>query len=345
MFIYIDESGNFSRPRHGDHAYSCAGALTISERKHGEVLKSFKTLKRRWGRVGDEVKGRELDEHQTSQVIGMLVSNRVKFHACVTDTLLNTHEMLASRKVGQAELLLAGTSDQIHSNFIKEFSAIGKNLCEMSDQLFVQLNVMIQLINAHLHDVMIHYAKFSPKELGAFRWVVDQKNDRETKYEAVWKSLLPAFIHGQQFYGAFDEKIVLLEGGNYDYFDRFRRKLNKWPSHLPEPRPGIRNDTNIDVADIYPILRESFLLGDSSLHLGLQLADIVTNALRRAIVGNLQESGWCELGRLMFKWKGCPVQFVHFDDGTGKDIELNDAYAVSVANKISENAGFVLNES
>ncbi len=292
--------------------------------------------------MGDEVKGRELDEYQVSQVIRMLVSNRVKFHACVTDMLFNTHETLALRKVGQAKLLLANTSEQIHSNFIKEFSAIGKDLCEMSDQLFVQLHIMILLINAHLHDVMIHYAKFDPKELGAFRWVADKKNDRETKYEAVWKSLLPAFIHGRQFYGDFEDKIVFLEGGNYDYFSRFRRKLNKWPDHLPEPRPGISNDTNIDAADLYPILRESFLLEDSRVHLGLQLADIVTNALRRAIVGNLKEAGWSELGRLMFKWKECPVQFVHFHDGTGRGIEINDACAVSVANKIADNAGFVL---
>lgn len=342
MFIYIDESGSFSHPQRDEHAYACAGALTLPERTHGKILKTFKTLCRRWGRTGEEVKGRELDEKQVRQVIEMLVACRAKFHACVTDMALTTKELLDIRKKVQAEHLLANITDQHHPNLVRQLRDLGERLREMPDQLFVQLCVMTQLINAHLHDAMIFFANDAPEELISFRWVVDRKNDKETSYEATWRTLLTPFIHGRQFSDHFEDKIFFLKGGNYEYCARFFQRLDQWPDHLPEQKPGLREKTGIHVVDIRPILQESFSLRDSHSCLGLQLADVVTNALRRALIGNLQPEGWSDMGRLMIRWEGQCVKVVHFGDGHQKPAPLDDEYAARVIMRINDRAGFVL---
>lgn len=342
MFIYIDESGTFSHPQRDRHAYACAGALTIPERRHGPVLKSFKTLTRHWGRIGQEIKGRELNERQVNEVIRLLDENHVKFHACVTDMLLNTKELLEFRKKTQAEYLLAHITDQHHPNLVHKLRDIGTRICEMSDQLFVQLCMMIHLVNAQLHDVMIYFAKYGPEDLGTFRWIADRKNDRETSYEDLWQTLLPFFIQGRQFADEFEDKIVFLKGGNYDYCKRFFLQVDKWPNYLPEPKPGIREKNGIDIVDIRPILKESFTLADSRDRLGLQLADVVTNALRRALIGNLQADGWTDLGRLMFRWKDNSVRLVHFGDGKHKHVDIDDEHVARVIMEITKKAGFVL---
>ena len=340
MFIYIDESGSFSYPRQHRHSYACTGALTIPERRHSAVLKGFKTLTRKWGQVGQEIKGRELDERQVAQVIELLVGNDVKFHACVTDLLHYSPESVASRKDEQAKRLFSNITDRHHPNLVRQIQNAADKIRRIPDQLFLQLCMMMELINAQLHDVMIYFSHKAPPELGSFRWVTDRKDREKTAYEELWQNLLPAVIQGQQFSNDFQNKIVFLEGGNYDYCSRFFKKIEKWPDYLPEQSPGLREKTNIDVIEIGPVLKESFTLRDSREKPGLQLADIVTNALRRAMMGNLQLKGWADLGALMFRWKNKSVRLIHL---AGKQsVQMDDRYAARVIMTITRKAGFVV---
>ncbi len=41
-----------------------------------------------------------------------------------------------------------------------------------------------------------------------------------------------------------------------------------------------------------------------------ELADIVANTARLALMGNLQFQGWSKLGELLFYWKDTSIQFV-----------------------------------
>jgi hypothetical protein len=342
MFIYIDESGTFAYPRTHRHSYACAGALTIPERRHGTVLKSFKTLTRKWGLLGKEIKGRKLNETQVAQVIHLLIENGAKFHACATDMLYYTPSLVNSRKDEQAKRLLANVTDQHHPNLVHQLNDIGDKIRQMPDQLFIQLCVMIDLVNTHLHDMMIYFAKQEPSELGSFRWVADRKGNDKTIYEELWQDLLTPVIQGRQFSDDFNNKIIFLEDGDYDYCQKFFLRLDKWPDYLPEQEPGLRKSTDIDAIDIGHVLKESFTLADSADKPGLQLADIVTNTLRRALMGNFQVSGWSELGRLMFRWKDKAVQLVHFGDPQQPSIQMDDKYATNVIKTITSKAGFVI---
>jgi hypothetical protein len=342
MFIYIDESGTFAYPKSMRHSYACAGALTISERRHRAVLKSFKSLKRTWGIGMSEAKGRDLAEREIAQVIEMLVENNVKFHACATDVLYHPPAVLMSRKIIQASRLLANVTPKHQPELILELEEIGETIRTMSDQLFLQFCVMIELVNSHLHDMMLYFAKDDPMALGNFRWVVDRKGKDVTTYENTWKILLSPFIHGRQFSSDFESRIVFLEGGNYDHCQRFFKRIDNWPDHLPVRVTGLDQKTGIDIVDISLVLGESFTFSDSAETLGLQLADIVTNALRRAMMGNLRQEGWVDLGRLMFRWKDKCVRLVRFCDDTQPSIPLDDDNCIKAIRLITQRAGYVI---
>jgi hypothetical protein len=338
MFIYIDESGTFAAPRSQKHSYTCAGALTISERRHSAVLKSFKTLKRGWGLKCLEVKGRDLNEPQIAQVIKMLVENNVKFHACATDMLLNSPQVVFSWKADLISRLSANLTDRHHPELVQQVTNTANAIRSMPDQLFLQLVVMIELVNSHLHDMMIHFAQQDPPELGKFRWIVDRKDKKITEYENTWRTLLPPCIKSRQSSDGPHNWIRFIPGGNYGHFKRFCKRIDKWPDHLPAQSPGLRERTGIEVMDINLVLHESFMFAGSTEKPGLQLADIITNALRRAMMGHLQHQGWSELGRLMFKWRSGCVRLLHFGNGT---LPVDDDCA-RVLTRIAERAGFVV---
>jgi hypothetical protein len=342
MFIYIDESGTFAHAAENRHSYACVGALTVPERSHRTLLKGFKRLKRLWGRQGQEIKGRELDEKKVAGILMLLLENGTKFHACATDMLYNRAPTVGVIKDEQANQLLANITDQHHPNLVEQLVEVGNKIRNLPDQLFIQLCLMIELINAHLHDVIIFFAGEDPTELRSFHWVADRKNKSKTTYEDLWHTLLAPVIQGQQFSSDFYKKIVFLNGGNYEYFKRYVKRVKKWPDYLPEQSPGLRSKTDIEVVDIGPILKESFTLADSAEKQGLQLADVVTNALRRAMMGNLQFDGWSELGRLMFKWKNKSIRLIHFGETNQPSIKTNDPLCSKVIMAITRRAGFVI---
>jgi hypothetical protein len=59
------------------------------------------------------------------------------------------------------------------------------------------------------------------------------------------------------------------------------------------------------------MLSERFSFGDSQHSAGLQLADIVVNAYRRAIVGNLGIAGWKRLGKLLLRFENRAAELIY----------------------------------
>ena len=345
MFIYIDESGTFSYPRSRKHSYACAGALTIPESMHGGILKSFKTLKRRWGRVRDETKGRELNESQISEIVQLLADRGAKYHACATDMSHSAPASTALRKEVQAQKLSANITESHNPQLVTSLTQIAERLKGISDQLFLQLCVMTELINMQLCDSLIYFAHTNPRELSKFRWIADRKGESKTTYEELWLTLLPGFVHGQQFSGESRNKIVFLKGADYSHCERFFRRLDAWPKHLPEQSPGLRGRTNIPALDLGLLLTESFTLADSRDKPGIQLADILTNALRRALTGHLKLEGWGEIGRLMFWNKGSAVRLLQLGDWNHGDLLLNDKRAAEVLKTIAAKAQCIVRQS
>lgn len=79
------------------------------------------------------------------------------------------------------------------------------------------------------------------------------------------------------------------------------------------------------------MFREHFCFSSEPLP-GLELADIVTNCLRRSLVGNLREEGWLPLRDLMINRRDTTVRPValHY-----KDKVVSQSYS-TVLNQLSD---------
>lgn len=136
----------------------------------------------------------------------------------------------------------------------------------------------------------------SPPEAGAFKWVIDAKDITKTKYESAWELIAGGLIQSR----CLESPGVMVEEGDYSHFKRFFMRSQKWPAHLPPPnsrnpsKPGM-------ILNLSKILHESLRFADSQATPGLQLADIITNAFRRALMGRLQVVGYRRMGELMLR--------------------------------------------
>jgi hypothetical protein len=88
---------------------------------------------------------------------------------------------------------------------------------------------------------------------------------------------------------------AMLPGGDYRHFQRFI--FDELPAYLRDVAPPGDRTYGAGV-DLQLMYGESFRFS-SKPEPGLGLVDIVTNALRRALVDNLGEAGWLPLRGLM----------------------------------------------
>ena len=134
--------------------------------------------------------------------------------------------------------------------------------------------------------------------------MIDGKDVTKTKYEAAWELIAGGLLQGRNL----ESPGIMAEEGDYSHFARFLILGKPWPAHLPAPtsrnlsKPGAM--TNLSM-----ILYESLAFADSEKTIGLQLADIVTSAFRRAMMGRCQIHGYYNLGMLMRRVEKDPYEF------------------------------------
>jgi hypothetical protein len=98
--------------------------------------------------------------------------------------------------------------------------------------------------------------------------------------------------------------------GNYSHFSRFHSEMgisdyykqfiNNLPNDAPPP------------IDLKKLLTESFRFS-SQPEMGLELVDVVTNAVRRALVGNLSHDGWKDIASIMIHEPPHCLQFISLE--------------------------------
>ena len=121
---------------------------------------------------------------------------------------------------------------------------------------------------------------------------MDAKNERITPYEQLWLDTVKASLQAKSF----KSPLIQLLEGDYSHFDQFCAESPEAPKHL---RNAVKNPKPFRYIDINQIFSGKIIFEQSESNLGVQLADILTISLRRAMNGNLQVDGWGNLGRLM----------------------------------------------
>lgn len=293
MHIFIDESGPFVVPKTDKWSVCCMAALVIPDSHYIEIVENFKALKSVWNAEGKEVKGKELNEREISSVIQMLGRYDVLFEATTIDMGLQSDDAIGRHKEAQAQNITENLTSAHHPSLVEESTQLQFKLRQLSNQLYIQFVLGVALLGKALQDATLYYVQRRPAELGCFRWVIDAKDKTTTGYEVLWLNMIRPILMSQSF----EQPLNMLKGADYSSFQKFQGVLPKVPEFLM----GVVNErTPYEYTDITKLLRD-LEFRNSEEEPGIQLVDILCNALRRAMNGNLRRHGWETLGCLMVR--------------------------------------------
>ncbi len=293
MHIFIDESGTFTGVGADAPAVSTLGALILASHRLPKLFRKYERLRVNFPKNSKgEVKGSKLDEAQVAAVVELLWKNGAIFCASMIDLAGHTVEEIAAHRERRGASLAANLTDGHTRELRSGIAALQDRMARFSNQLYVQGVVTIDLLNRVMQDMIVYHCQRFPKELAEFHWVIDAKDSAVvTDWEDWWSKTLVIWLQAMSL----ERPGAMLPGGDYRHFRRFI--FDELPAYLRDVAP-LGDRTYGAGVDLQLMYGESFRFS-SEPEPGLELVDIVTNALRRALVGNLGESGWLPLRRLM----------------------------------------------
>lgn len=278
MYIFIDEAGIFIDPAQTKkHNVSMIGALVIPEQYYSQIMQCMKEIKEEWGYEG-EVKGSKLKESQVAQLVTMLLEYNVLYVVVACETALLTPLALKWHKNNFARHILSNISKFHHPNMVNQIMEMSFAIEKFSNQLYVQYILMLDLI-VRIHQYStLYYAQCLPAELGSFHWIIDAKEKNGmTPVELWWKEILNPCLQGMSI----KEPLIFLEGADYSFYEKYNTPYG---------------------SDINKIM-EGLNFQSSSAHDGLQLVDVLTTVLRKALNNKFEYHGWQDIGKLMKKFR------------------------------------------
>ena len=302
MHFFIDESGSFTLAP-DPHAISLVGALVVPDARLTSLEEKYARLRADLPKEGDEVKGRLLSENQIADVVTLLSRHQVLFEATAVDMGSAAHNAgdVAAHQAAQAEGITRHLTPDHHPNIHREMADLRRRLEEMSPQLYVQSAATFALIERVVQNATLYYAQRIPKELAAFHWVIDGKDkERITDWESWWSyGVRPALQ-----YQSLKKPLAMLRDADYSHFQRFQTKMADYLKPHIESSSKSEDATNINL-----LMTESFRFSASNVP-GLELVDILANATRRALVGNLDVRGWRDIPSLMIHDRRHYIQLI-----------------------------------
>lgn len=324
MKIFIDESGVFKKNDKSEFSVSCVGALIIADCHFPKLIKKYEKLRESFPQTASgEVKGKNLNEEQVAKVIDLLRRNNALFEAVLIDMNVQDGEALKAQRKVLKENHSKQLSETTQEKYKRTLSMLTDSLDQMSDQLFVQFCLTTRLLGRVIYHAPTYFSLRQPKELAAFEWCVDAKNkDKVTSAEKWWRLTVSPFLSTLSK----TEPAPVLQWGDYTYYDQsYGADIEDWPE-IDESKAT--NGT--DLSKLF-----SNFTFSSNADLGLELVDIVTNTLRRALSDNLQESGWAQLPELVISRADQEsIPFIIFsDDGP---ISSSDKPYLKTYNKLKK---------
>ena len=318
MNIFLDEAGPFVIPPNNTCSISCVGALVLPESDTESIFKKFVQLKKSWG-VGenDEIKGSKLNEQQVSAVIDSLSLYDVIFHATCIDMNLLDEQFITRHRLRQAASITENITSQHHESVKKEAEQFKASFEKLHNQLYIQASCVIETLYNILQTSTLYFSQRKAQELGEFYWYIDSKDKKITPFENLWTSILLPALQDKSLKHPFAQ---ILEGADYSYFEKYLKQFPEAPGHV---KHVVKNESPFLIIDIHDIFKKNLNFCQSHNSLGIQLVDILTTNLRRALNGRLNRTGWENIGKLMVE----PVRrshVIHFM--TMADNDYKDTY-------------------
>lgn len=307
MHIFIDESGLFL-PSASGIGVSVVGALVIPDCRRAHIERKFAAIRPGLPKERGEVKGRLLTEAQVTRVVDLLRRNEVLLELVAIDLNIHTPQDIELHKLQHAAAITRSLTDAHPPEVRREAADRRARVEALSPQLYAQGAAMFSLVEHTIEVAINYFAQRQPRELAEFRWTVDGKGTTgPTNWEVLWHSLVCPVLQTWSI----DKPMGMFEFADFSHFARF---IGPAPTWLPAATQATDGATNINL-----LLTEHFR-NSSAVEPGLELADIVVSAARRAIVGSLKRDGWNTLPSLMIHRPQHYINLValHGRERTGK---------------------------
>jgi hypothetical protein len=270
---------------------SLVGALVVPDQLRAKIEKKYEVLRHDFSMVNGEVKGRLLLESDVAAVVRMLRRNEVIFEVTAIDMGLHKPSDIAAHKRRQEEELTKNLTVKHSLELRTHVGELRRCLERMTHQLYVQSIATFNLVARVIEHATLLYSQRRPQELGAFHWIIDAKDrERITAWEIWWSEVLLGILQS----GSLNKPMAHLEGADYSHFERFSKPLPQFlRAHIRGP---VEQDEHAN--SLTMILGENFRFS-AQPEPGVEMVDILVNATRRALMGNLGFAGWRDIRTLM----------------------------------------------
>lgn len=300
MHIFIDESGTFTQDGSKPISFSAVGGLIIPDSSMPGFMKLYGRLRKQLPQQRGEIKGRFLNESQITKIVEVLKRVGGLYEVVAIDIASHSEEEIKEHQADQAERMTKHLTPEHQDSIISEIWSLRRQLEKMAPQLYVQSVAQSELIYDVLNHSDTYFAFRQPSELAEYHWVIDAKGrDERTAWEKWWSKMVLSMLESKTFRKPF----MSFEGGDYRAHDRFRTELSGYKKRFTEVTDRSK------FLNINLIMTEDFRFSSES-EFGLEAADILTNAVRRSLAGNLQRSGWRTIPGLMIHRRDHYIKFI-----------------------------------
>lgn len=294
MIVFIDESGVFTVPaKSGSHSVSCVGAILIPHSCCDALSAAFEQISSLWPSENGEIKGRLLSEDQLIAAIDLLAAYKGLMKVTSIDMGLHSSSEISMHKSNQVKAIMDDIGPEHHPSLVAEVKRLQGRLNSINNPLYVQIIVQTYLIDQIIRDCFLYVVQRMPEELGKIEWVIDAKDQKITKMEEIWRTLVKPFLQSKSL----KKPIVMLEGADYGFFEMaYAGAYEETPLYLRKHMSG-GSDGRFDYVDISALMNDMSFQNSRSNRL-LQLCDVLVSAVRRSLHGNVNETVWKNLSKI-----------------------------------------------
>lgn len=305
MHIFIDESGSVGEIGVGASIFA-VGALIVPESKWDKLRTAYARIRPHLPQEKGEVKGRKLDEAQAAEVLQLLRRHEALFETTVIDLGMHTPEIIARHQARQGEGMTNNLTSDHHPSVKDAVWKARKQLEGFKPPQYVQAILTFLLVRDVLKIAPNYYAQRRPRELATFRWVIDAKGTSETP--TAWETWWSTFIMPWMQTELLQNPISWYREANFRHMERFETEPTEFFAALlpPDPEGKRAKPLNLKL-----ILGENFCFS-YQVEPGLELVDIVTTTLRRALRGHMRPEGWKPLRDLLVNRSGENIHLLAF---------------------------------
>lgn len=305
MHIWIDESGSFAGI--GElPSPSCVGALVVPDAKIADLHRLYGRLRRHLPTEKGEVKGKRLSAAEVAAVVSILNRCEALFEVAVFEFGMHTLHEIREHQAGLAAKIGANITAEHHETVRTWVERTKAELLAFRPPAFVQSIITMQLIRTVLAHSTMYFSQRRPEELAQFNWVIDGKEPLvdKTPWERWWSDFLLPYFQSQSLVKP-GPRFAL---GDYSHMDR--NHSMPYPDYLQQFRdPNDERETVTNLRNIFG----GHVRFSAEAEAGLELVDILTNGIRRALIGNLEPQGWRAIRSLMIHRKDQYVDMMCFN--------------------------------